>query len=299
MSYSVDLNEKQIQTIINLYQDYAISLPNNYTIFCIKYKSTTLTIYKTNKMLVQGTNALDVYNEVCEEIGLEPIEKEIVNDSININLSVIGTDEVGTGDFFGGIVVSGCFVGKDKISVLKKLGVKDSKLLSDSKILEIAPIISKEVPCFTYYLDPIKYNYIIKSHGYNMNKIKALMHNTVISHITSKIKNYDTIVIDAFTTRDKYFEYLGNSNNIVWDVSLEEKGESKYISIAAASIVARFRFLKEMDEITKIVGFEIPLGASHRVDLAIAKIIKEKGPKFLEKVGKTNFKNLDKAKTLI
>ena len=49
-------------------------------------------------------------------------------------LSMIGSDEVGTGDYFGPITVCAAYVRQDQIHLLKELGVQDSKNLNDEKI---------------------------------------------------------------------------------------------------------------------------------------------------------------------
>ncbi len=113
----------------------------------------------------------------------------------------MGSDEVGTGDFFGGIVVVASFVPKELISTIKKLGVKDSKELSDDKINEIAPILIKKIPHTIHLLDDIKYNYFTKVRKFNMNKIKALLHNSALLNLKKKITTYDGVIIDAFTTK--------------------------------------------------------------------------------------------------
>jgi ribonuclease HIII len=129
-----------------------------------------------------------------------------------------------------------------------------------------------------------------------MNKLKALLHNNVIYNLIPKVETYDAICIDAFTTKDKYFEYLKDQKDIINDVILEEKGESKYMAIAAASVIARYLFLRHLDKLSKSVGFELPKGAGAKVDLAIQKILKVQTERFLDTIGKTNFKNLDKVR---
>ena len=80
-------------------------------------------------------------------------------------------------------------------------------------------------------------------------------------------------------------------------MELVEKGESKYIAIAAASIIARYYFLSEMKKLSKDAGFELPKGAGSKVDLAINKILREQSERFLDVIGKTNFRNLIKVKS--
>lgn len=298
MSYTIDLSNTTSKIIMTYYKDYSISHTNNYTLFRAKYKGSTLTIFKTNTMIIQGSDCQDIYKEVCHLLEITPNFKESSNSELSVTTSHIGTDEVGTGDFFGGITVAAAFVPENKIKFLKELGIKDSKLLSNSKIEEIAPKMMKEIKYSVLLLDNIKYNFLTKVHHFNMNKIKAMLHNTVIKNIVNKVcEEYEEIVIDGFTTSDKYFEYLEDEKEVIRNkVKLVEKGESKYISIAAASIIARYLFLSHMNKLSKEVGFDLPKGAGPKVDKAIEKIIKERSEKYLEVIGKTNFKNLIKIK---
>jgi len=296
MSYSTNLNDQGIQKIIEKYKEFELPPTNNYTLFRAKYKSCTITIFKTKTILFQGINESSVSQEICALADIEIAKEKSSNSSLSINLSLIGSDEVGTGDFFGGIVVAASYIPIELIPAIRRLGVKDSKELTDSKIQEIAPILMEKVKYSVLLLDNMKYNYVTKVKNMNMNKIKALLHNSAIRSLINKIDSYDGIVIDAFTPKDKYFEYLKDESNVIKDVELIEKAESKYICVAVSSIIARFIFLKHMDELSKKIGFELPKGAGPKVDLAIQKILKTNTVKYLDNFAKTNFKNLEKLK---
>lgn len=296
MSKSINLTNEQVQLIIDKYREFHIPHTNNYTLFRAKYKTASLTIFKTLTLLIQGRQADELYLDICSLINIKPIINEVKNSSLSLELSLIGTDEVGTGDFFGGVVVAGAFVREDQIKILKKRGVKDSKLLNDNKILELGETLIKEVIFSVHVLDNIKYNYINKMQNCNMNKIKALLHNSVIRHLIAKVENYDGIVIDAFTTKDKYLNYLSGEKDVVTDIKLEEKAESKYVSVAVASIIARYFFLDHFNKLSEEVGFELPKGAGAKIDLAIQKILKTRNISYFETISKTNFKNLEKYK---
>ena len=294
MSYSTNLQDKQIDYLVKKYKDYELPPTNNYTLFRAKYKSVTITIFKTKTILFQGLNETEVANEIGQELGIKFENARQSNSSLAIDLSLIGTDEVGTGDFFGGVVVCACFVPKEKITEITKLGVRDSKELSDNKICEIAPTLMANLQYSALLLDPMKFNYLTKVKKMNMNKVKALLHNSAIKNLKKKVTDYNGIIIDAFTPTDKYFEYLKDESEVERDVKLVEKAESRFACVAASSIIARYIFIKHMNEISKIVGFTIPKGASSKVDLAIQKILKTHPIKYLDNISKTNFKNLEK-----
>ena len=298
MTYTLNLNETQINTLINKYQSYQVSDNNNYTLFRAKIKSSTLTIYTTNKILIQGNNCFDLYQEICECINIEMEfeNKKIELESVNIGQTIIGTDEVGTGDYFGGIVVCASCVPNDKILELTKLGIKDSKMIDDKKILELGEYLIKNINHSVLLLNNEKYNKIVVDPNINLNKIKAVLHNKVIQSFILKYPNtnYDNIIIDGFCTKEKYFEYLSGKKDVINNVDLIQKAENKYISVAVSSIIARYYFLKHLDELSLKYGYSLLKGASSKVDQLIKKIVKEKGIDYLYNFAKINFKNTRK-----
>lgn len=295
MSYTLNLTTSQAGEIISRYHVYSVPHTNNYTLFRAKYKGATMTIFKTLTMLIQGAGSKIMYGDICDILDIEKKTSANDNSVETVNLSIIGTDEVGTGDFFGPIVVAAAFVPKIQILPLMKLGVKDSKKLSDFKITQIAPIIMKEIKYSALVLNNLKYNYLYSKGNCNMNRLKALLHNNVIHNILPKVDGeHENIIVDAFTTREKYFEYLKGQKIIIDEIELAEKAENKYIAVACASIIARYLFIKEMDKLSREIGFELPKGAGSKVDLAISKILKEYNEVIFKSIAKTNFKNLDK-----
>jgi len=295
MTYTLELTKEQIKLITDKYKDFSIDLTTEYMVFRAKIDLTTLTIYQTNKALIQGHKSEKIYKEICELLNIKPTITEKKPKRIDFNFSIIGTDEVGTGDYFGGITVCACFVPKDKILPIKKLGVMDSKKISDKNIFEIAPKLIKELEHNVIYLNNEKYNKVMQIPGMNLNKIKAIMHNKVILRILEKDIKYDKIIIDGFTTKDKYFTYLEKQKQVYRDVHLEMQGESKHTAIAAASIIARYYFLKELAKISKKYNYNILKGASNKVDMLIAEIIKNGDKDILPNIAKLNFKNTKKA----
>lgn len=300
MTFTLNLINSQIEFLIDKYKEYQVIDNNNYTLFRAKIKSTTLTIYKTGKVLLQGNDCNNLYNEICADLNIKPIScnTPVQKQEIVIGKSIIGTDEVGTGDFFGGIVVCASLVPNDKILELTKMGIKDSKQINDKKILELGKILVEKIDHCVLLLNNSKYNQIITMDNMNMNKIKAILHNKVINNFIEKYPNliYDSIIIDAFCDEEHYFNYLKTTKNVNKNVSLIEKAENKYISVATSSIIARYYFLKHIDELSKSCGYELPKGASSKVDSVARKILNEKGINLLLDISKINFKNLKKAK---
>lgn len=280
-----------------------------YAVFQAMEADTIITLYESGKVMFQGISA-----DIDANIWID-MEKKINNRTIDINagnkekekykeelnyyysLSTIGSDEVGTGDYFGPIVVTASYVSKEKINLINDLGVKDSKKLTDEKIIKIAPILIQEIPYVTFTLDNKEYNEY-QAKGYNMNKIKAILHNKVLYSLTTKEDNYpyDKIVVDQFVYPKKYFEHISETNKKVTNITFTTKAESKCASVAASSIISRYIFLKQMKKLSNDLDIEIPKGANDIVDQVGMEIVKKYGFDKLNDVAKLNFKNTEKIK---
>ena len=225
-------------------------------------------------------------------------KKEIYVDPKIYHSSSIGSDEVGTGDYFGPIVVTSAYVSKENISVLEELGVKDSKKLTDEKIMEIVHKIIKLIPYNSIILSNKEYNQKY-SEDINMNKIKAILHNRVLGNLKDKSYAVDYIIVDQFAKEYVYYSYLRNSSNVVRGITFLTKGEDKSLAVACASLISRYIFLKEFDKLGESLGVFLPKGASDTVDEMGVKIAKKYGFDKLSEVAKLNFKNTEKIKNLL
>ena len=306
MNYSFDLTQEQINILIDHYSEYEIFTTNNYTLFRAKIKYSTMSIYTTGKCLIQGNDASVLYTDICKLLNIKqeietPVNDVTDSDTIELYKINIGNDEVGTGDFYGPIVVCSACVSEDNYLIVKRLGVKDSKALKDDAIKQIAKVLIETIPYSVTILSNEKYNEIIKMKDMNLNKIKAILHNNVMNKFYMKYPEYADIpiILDDFCTKEKYYEYLAKSKNVITSIHFETKAENKYLSVAAASIIARFYFLREMDKLSELVGFDLKKGASKEVDMQASEIIKTKGTYILSKVAKLNFKNYSKANKIL
>ncbi len=269
---------------------------------------TVITLYESGKVVFQGKDA-DLASDfwiTTEKLNSGKVdvknsankEKKEKLDYINPKIyyaSTIGSDEVGTGDYFGPIVVTATFVAKENIPFLEELGVKDSKKMTDDKILEVVPKIIKTIPYESIILSNKEYNEKYNS-DINMNKIKAILHNKALMTIKNKEQNYDYIVVDQFAEPYVYFNYLKTSSNVVRNITFMTKAEDKCLSVACASIISRYIFLKEFDKLSKSLEMNLLKGASDKVDEQGLTIVKKYGIDKLSEIAKLNFKNTEKIK---
>ncbi len=269
---------------------------------------TVITLYESGKVVFQGKDA-DLASDfwiTTEKLNSGKVdvknstnkEKKEKLDYINPKIyyaSTIGSDEVGTGDYFGPIVVTATFVAKENIPFLEELGVKDSKKMPEDKILEVVPKIIKTIPYESIILSNKEYNEKYNS-DINMNKIKAILHNKALMTIKNKEQNYNYIVVDQFAEPYVYFNYLKTSSNVVRNITFMTKAEDKCLSVACASIISRYIFLKEFDKLSKNLGMNLLKGASDKVDEQGLTIVKKYGIDKLSEIAKLNFKNTEKIK---
>ena len=223
-------------------------------------------------------------------------KKETKKNSKVYYANTIGSDEVGTGDFFGPIVVTASYVTKENIPFLENLGVKDSKKLTDEQILKITPQIIKKIPYYTMTLSNKEYNE--KRENYNMNAMKAILHNKALLEVTKKYPNYDYIVVDQFAEKYVYYNYLKQTPNIQRNITFITKAEDQCLSVACSAIISRYIFIKEFDKLSKKYNQTLPKGAGPIVDEIGAKLVKKYSENILNEIAKTNFKNTERIKEL-
>ena len=304
----LQLSLNDIEKIIQHYTNKKINRNAPGVVFAAKLPTVAITVYKSGKVLFQGTDALveaSRWGSVqtnSTSSTTSPTQKT-KGDTLPANFekySVIGSDETGTGDYFGPVTVAAVYVPAAKIELLQELGIKDSKMLTDEKMLLIADDIKAICPHSVLVLRNVKYN-TVQQKGWSQGKIKALLHNKALIHVLNKIAPTvpDYILIDQFAERDVYYRHIQKEKEIVRDkVLFSTKAEQLHIAVAAASILARVAFLKEMDNISKEMNITIPKGASKIVDEIAAKILLTKGEQALQNVTKWHFANTEKAKRI-
>lgn len=294
IKFSAD--EALMEEIRDFYE--APSYPNKknpYLVFQVKtLDNVQVTCYKSKEiytLMFSGDR-----NKIIDEALIfidDPvvIDEKTTNKDYLDNSYQIGTDEVGVGDFFGPLVVAATYVTPENLNLIEKLGIKDSKKLTDTKILEIGPIVEK------YFLHEVclcspKKLVDLKNNGWNMHKIMANLHNTAQNNLLSKIKvNPSTkIYIDEFSNENLYFKYLvTNKPNL--PIHFETKGESLYPSVACSSVLARYHFLKIWEKMNEYFKTEIPKGAGEEVDKTVQKLLRKYSLKDLKPYMKTFFRN--------
>jgi len=278
--YTISVSDHELGQLERVYQFHRVEDDNPYLAFRASHNGIDVLAYKTGKVLLEGEEVSHELIAIKRHLGREDFD-------------AVGSDEVGTGDVFGPIVVCAAFADVKDIQFLESLNVRDSKNMTDKSIIAIAPKIAKRLVHSLLILPPKKYNQLTAK-GYNLNKIKALLHNQAIIKTTSKIDKEIPVILDQFCTPQLYFNYIKDETLVYRNIDFHVKAEQVHLSVAAASIIARYAFLVKIREYERKLGLKLIKGASKDVDHLAARIHEEKGHQMLSLVAKMNFKNITK-----
>ena len=304
------VSDKTKEMMVDYFSEFKRDKTPQYALFQADDGDTVVTLYNSGKAVFQGKDAdlaADFWIET-EKINSGTVkvtssedkkDKKEKERKIPLRINSVGSDEVGTGDFFGPIVVSATYVTRENIDFLLELGVKDSKKMSDIQIREVVPKIIKKIPYTTFVLSNKQYNEMYGD-NMNMNKMKAILHNKVLSNFSNKEKyNYDYIVVDQFENPKSYYNHLSEAKFKVYNITFLTKAEDQCLSVACASLISRYIFLTEMDKISKGLNITLPKGANDMVDSIGLEIVKKYGKDKLKEIAKLNFKNAERIFNLL
>ena len=266
-TFSYPIDETTLNRLVKEYSYISSDPKNEYIVFFASKPKFSISIFinkkKEYKVVFQG----ELARKEASRMGFNTsIPKKIRTcpprqNKLDIFLPQIGSDEVGFGDLFGPIIVASSYIDSALLEYITSLGVTDSKLLTDEKILEIGPKLISKVPYSELYLPQEKYNQI-EQNGFNMNKIKAKMHNRVLLNLAKKYPTAE-LKIDQFASEPIYYSYLKEEKEIARPIEFSTKGELAFPSVAASSVIARYAFLKRMEVNSLTVSSLILLLASN------------------------------------
>lgn len=202
----------------------------------------------------------------------------------------VGTDEAGKGDYFGPLVVAGVRVlGEEAARGLREAGARDSKTLSvmgaRAMALKVLDAVGEE-NTRVVTLGPAEYEARRVAAG-NINKLLGEINVQVLSELKDGV---EVFVVDEFAKAARSYiqPYVPKGIRLVVRPRAEDDA-----AVAAASILARARYLEEMDRLSEIVGFELPRGATH-VFGAARRIVRERGEEALKEIVKVHFGTTEK-----
>jgi ribonuclease HIII len=275
MTITLTLTDDQIRHLQHTYAKQRVEKAMPHVDAQYKLSDATITVYTSKRVVFSGEGASFYANAFSKSFTPHG-----------------GSDEVGTGDVFGPVVVVATTVDEAAYSSLKAYPIQDSKAMSDDLVRKIAPVLMQTLPYSLLILPNEKYNQV-QAHN-NLNAIKAKLHNQAYLHLTKKVSLGKLNVVDQFTPQALYYRYLNQEAEVYKNLHFETKAESKYFAVACASVIARYAFLMELDAMGQRYGTTFPKGASSQVETFAAAFLAQHGLNTLKKVAKVHFKTIQR-----
>lgn len=241
------------------------------------------------KTVIQGNNETNLFREVNVTVFGKNLSVDKSINDFDFSDEYIGTDESGKGDYFGPLVIAAVYINNRTKIQLEKIGVKDSKLLSDNSIKNLETSIKKIIGdnFSIIQINPEKYNQLYESLN-NLNKIMGWAHAKAIETLMQRTKSVN-VISDKFGNEKLIKDEL-MQKNINANLYQTTKGE-RFTAVAAASILARAKVIDWFTKQSKENGFEIPKGAGEKVNQIADKILQKNNKEYLLKMIKFHFKN--------
>jgi ribonuclease HIII len=263
-----------------------------YCLFAASRPGLVVLVYeKGPKVVIQGKETEDfvLHSLEPEVLGKAELGYEEVHHP-DMFQPHIGVDESGKGDFFGPLVIAGAYVDGEMARNLRRIGVMDSKKIgSDARIVQIAGemLCMKGFVSEVIVISPERYNSLYAKFG-NLNQLLAWGHAKVIELLLERVPNCPRAVSDQF------------ANPMILQRALQEKGRGIELiqrtkaesdpAVAAASILARHKFVSWLKETGLKLGVELPKGVSEGVKATARALLSSRGPDSLSLLTKTHFR---------
>jgi ribonuclease HIII len=259
-------------------------------LFLARGPGAVVSLYTNGTVFISGGNVVLVRG-LCDfaiSIGAQEVTKNRELGALDVAFPHAGTDEVGKGDYFGPLVIAGALVPSDKVDSLKLLGVKDSKLLSDTSVRHLASQIRRQLGRNRIKVVPISpttYNKLYDQMR-NVNRILGWGHARAIEDLLINAEPFDLAVADQFGDPGYIEEKLMAKGKQIELVQVTKA--ERDIAVAAASILARDEFLRIREEMSQRYNIIFPKGATDVVPFG-KKFVEEYGIDALVDVAKLHF----------
>jgi ribonuclease HIII len=266
--------------------------PKPYTLYYATKNKLNVAVYeKGPKLVLQGKDTQEFvqFRLEPEILGEAKLGYEEVH-SPEMFEPHFGVDESGKGDFFGPLVISGVYVDRGIARKFMEAGIQDSKRIgSDKRIRDLAKIIKSTQGAVASVVEigPLKYNELYRKIG-NLNKLLAWGHARVIENLTTLRPDCPRALSDQFANPRLIERSLMQRGKTI-KLEQRTKAESD-LAVAAASILARERFIDWMDNTGRSYGKPMPRGASAQVKQVARDLVAAHSAGVLEKIAKTHFK---------
>ncbi|MGD9418187.1 MAG: ribonuclease HIII [Verrucomicrobiota bacterium JB025] len=296
-SHTAPLTNDQVATLRAVLENQNFEFQQKpHSIYSARKGKLNVTVYqKGPKVLIQGKETEDFVRFTLEPevLGEARLGYEELHEPDRFEPH-FGIDESGKGDYFGPLVIAGVFTDATITRALVDAGVMDSKrVTSSARIRKLATAI-RAIPGCTHEvlsIGPQRYNEMHASFG-NLNRLLAWGHARVIEKLHARRPDCPRALSDQFA-RPEILQRALKQKNLSITLDQRTKGESD-TAVAAASILARERFVDWIEKTSSAGGIDLPLGASDAVIAAARTLISKHGRQSLPKIAKLHFKTTTK-----
>ncbi|MCC6782463.1 MAG: ribonuclease HIII [Planctomycetes bacterium] len=259
--------------------------------FQVKSDDVVLTCYTSGKLVVQGRN-LDTFVERFLGTAADASQgkgTQAGDADLPLDVPLIGSDEAGKGDYFGPLVVAAVFATQTHAAELTKLGIRDSKVVSDDRARMLAGRIESLLDHEIVRLDPADYN-ARWNDARNVNVVLGELHARAIAALAARHDDAELAIVDRFGDE----RFVASPLRRVREAAprlLQVPRAERNLAVAAASLVARAAFLDGIAACTDACGTELHKGAGDAVDEDARRVVAIGGEALLAQVAKLHFKN--------
>jgi ribonuclease HIII len=287
--YTIKLDSAQLDRVSEIcdgrmWEPYEVA----YSRFAFKGPKVNIVGYESGKLVVQGKET--------EDFILNTLEPEVTGEAVFGYDEVVhpdwfeehaGLDESGKGDFFGPVVSACVIAGPDEIREWITAGIRDSKTITDRKILELDRLIrgTRRAVVKTVFCGMHRYNDLMAKPGANLNKLLAWQHAKALEQALGARK-VSWGLLDQFSKKDLVSGYFSTPE---FELRMRTRAEDDPV-VAAASVVARAEFVRQMGRLSERFGERLTKGAGPKVVDQAAAIVDKLGAPALRDFGKLHFR---------
>jgi ribonuclease HIII len=291
-SYTIKLDDAQMEKLRAVVSaKYWEEAEVPYTRFAFKGPKVNVTAYTSGKVVVAGKETEDFVQNVIEAevTGSPKLGYDEVHNPEWFEPHA-GLDESGKGDLFGPVVAATVIAEKPAIDAWRQAGVRDSKSIEDSQILRLDEVIRNTpgVVVETVYCGMEKYNELMLKPQANLNRLLAWQHARALEAALKK-KWVGRGLLDQFTKDPLVQRELKKRGLERFNLEMRTKAESDPV-VAAASVVARAEFVRQMRNLAREFGEKLQFGAGAQAKAQAAQIVDKLGARALGRFAKLHFR---------
>ncbi|MSU23847.1 MAG: ribonuclease HIII [Opitutus sp.] len=264
-----------------------------YTRFAFKadHLKVNVSAYTSGKAVIAGKGTEDFVRDTLEPevVGAAKLGYDEVLHPDWFE-SHAGLDESGKGDFFGPVIAATVIADKSAIDAWRKAGVQDSKKIAEPQIMKLDKLIREThgVAVRTCFCGMPKYNDLMSRPGANLNRLLAWQHATALEQALVA-KSVPWGLLDQFTKQPLVQRELAKKGVKDFDLRMRTKAEEDPV-VAAASVVARAEFVRQMHQLSKKFGTKLQKGAGPLVKEQANAIMTKFGTRALGEFAKLHFR---------